>query len=243
VKRVSLGLLALFFLMLTSCAQVGTVTNNTFEYPLPQKWVVNISTEFTFFRNIKHVEHIESTPLKHLLRQETDAYFFINAYPQKTGMIAKGIVLGITEVEAMGMYIGYRHDSSKSELEWGKVTLPDDKYEYEFSTKLNALVIPDRFIAALKDAGYKIPPCILTRFYGHLIYGGKSKFIYYWEDAADSGYACTAWEDKWSLDQKQEAYLKEFGKRALQAFRIVNVTTKYDPGQLGGHRQLKLAPQ
>lgn len=223
MKKVPLHLLCLFCLVFTGCAVSRTVKNNTFQSSSPE-FIVTVSPEMKYFGNLKSSglrDTLNTGARVRKVREETDAYWFIMAAPQKRFMIIKGVIIGIREVAPGVRYIkGDTLSSSHESLEQGICALSDDGYEF-----LTYLWYPNstqKITAALKDAGFIMPKCVLIRHHQRTEYRNKIKFIDYWENAADSGYACEKWNDGRSLEVGQRIYLGEFNKRASESFKVVD---------------------
>lgn len=211
-----------FFLCLavTSCAVPRTVENNTFRAAFPE-FVVNVSPEIKYFGNLKSSGLHDASGTGAKIREETDAYFFIMPDSLRNFIVVRGVVVGITEVEPGVRYVkGHIFFGFHYILERGTCLLSDE--DYEFATYLWYPNRSQKITASLKDAGFIMPKCVLIRHQARIEYGNKIKFVDYWEDASQSGFACNKWQDERSLEAGQKAYLNEFNKRASEAFKIVD---------------------
>jgi hypothetical protein len=212
------SLFVLLFFVLNGCAASRTVKNNIFESSSP-KLLVQASQEFTYFKNVTYVEHHRSLRGDRKLKNEVDTYYFFAMDPQKSHLIVKSVIVGISESE--GIYAGDLF-SSKKDLEHGIAVLSDENFE--FSTKLASPVMPRQIAALLQKTGYILPKCILIKQFRKKDLDNRKqiKFIDYWEDATQSGYACNTWKDETSLVAGQKAHLKEFNKRVSESFKVLN---------------------
>lgn len=217
VKKVYFSLVVLLLLTPLGCSASRTVKSNIFESSSPQI-SIRVAQEFTYFRRSIVVEHHRSLRGDRMLKNKVERYYFFAKDPDKNHMIQKSVVLGIRESE--GILAGDLFPREK-ELEHGVETLSEENYE--FSTQLGSMRMPESIAKALKAAGHNLPRCLLVKQYRKIVLDDRKqlKFIDYWEDAAVSGHACNTWTDANKLSDGQKAYLKEFNKRASEAFTIM----------------------
>ncbi|MFA5074365.1 MAG: hypothetical protein WC539_10775 [Nitrospirota bacterium] len=211
-------LILLLFVALTSCAVPRTVNNNVFQSSSP-KMVVTIAHEFTYFKNSKQIEYHKSLQGNRNLRNEIDTYYFFKI--DDKNMLTKSVVVGIKESE--GIYTSVLFPSHK-DLDHGMVEFPDENYE--FSTHMGYPRMPEQITTSLKEKGYALPKCVLVKQYKKIDLENRKqiKFVDYWEDVALSGYSCHTWKNLTLLDNRQKDYLKDFNKRALEAFTVRKIS-------------------
>ena len=152
-----------------------------------------------------------------MFRSEYDTYSFVKADPKNNVMLVKGVMVGIRQTEAES-FIRTRYGSNRN-LEYGIEALQGENYE--FATRMYYSTTADEVAESLYESGHLMPTCILKKQFSRIEYKNVLKFIDYWEDAAKSGYACDKWKDERSLDDRQNAYLMEFSKRAKESFTVI----------------------
>jgi hypothetical protein len=210
----------LLFLFFSGCASMRTVEKNVFQSSIPE-WRVAVSPEFNYFKNIRYIENhqILNKSNNQRLRNDIDAYSFIQSSPKESSMIIRGIVLEIGETQ--GQYVHTdRHLYSNKYLEWGDTRLSGETYE--FITQLAPPRMSNKITASLIESGYLMPKCILQIRFANIVSKNRVKHIYYWEDASDSGFSCN--KKKLKNEEQTLLILEEFNKRASESFKIIQVS-------------------
>ena len=216
-KFIHISLLALTFLTLFAGVQLEEryVKDNVFHSIYP-KLMVKVDPKYTYLGRFDYTMEMESRDGVQRSTVETKSYVFVDAVDKQV----KGAVYIQISREQM-KHIGNLVGGIKANLKTGTCRFGEE--EYQCHTRVISVSSDEPIARLLKEKGYLLPDCMLTRAYvrADKDIGSYLIMISYNEDLSPSGFDCKAWQDQTLSTLEQENYLARFEQQSRTSFQII----------------------
>jgi hypothetical protein len=215
-KYIHIFLLVLTFLILFAGVKLEEryVKDNVFHSIYP-KLTVNVDPKYTYLGRFDYTLEMESRDGVQGSTVETETYVFVDAVDKQV----KGAVY-IQIRRQQTKYIRNLVGDKKANLKTGTCSVGGE--EYQCYTRAISVSSDEPIARLIKEKGYLLPDCMLTRAYvrADKDIGSYLIMISYNEDLSPSGFDCKAWQDQTLSTLEQENYLARFEQQSGTSFQI-----------------------